>query len=205
MRRPLRTPTNINEILRGTGGGRLFRSRLASRRLPIPAAHSTMPFYYCGIRFIRFLLKIDTLASSSTESSVEGRVLLQYYRFALVAREVWSAQLSPCRFVLGAKNHRFFAREIRVRDPTFKLSVGLNELTQTVTFSVPARPKGLRDELPDQLGRIRVRWTALGELESMCRLVVLETAVFVPKTADQTGALSAEAEWSEEKPLCASV
>ena len=50
-----------------------------------------------------------------------------------------------------------------------------------------------------------VRWKPLDELESMCCLVVLETVVFVPKTADQTGALSAEAEWNEEKPVCVSV
>ena len=37
---------------------------------------------------------------------------------------------------------------------------------------------------------MRARWKALDELESMCRLVVLETVFFVPETADQTRALS---------------
>ena len=69
----------------------------------------------------------------------------------------------------------------------------------------PARPKGLRDEVLGQVERMRARWTALDELESMCRLVVLETVVFVPKTADQTRALSAEAasnEMCSMLPLC---
>ena len=41
----------------------------------------------------------------------------------------------------------------------------------------PARRKDLKDEVPGQLGRMRARWKALDDLESMCWFVVLETVV----------------------------
>ena len=67
----------------------------------------------------------------------------------------------------------------------------------TNTLLLGGIDRGLRDEVLNQSRRMRARWKALGELESMCRSVVLETVVFVPKSAGQTRALMGKAASNE--------
>ena len=50
---------------------------------------------------------------------------------------------------------------------------------------------------------MRVSWKALDELESMCRSVVLETVVFMPKSAGQTRALSWRKDTVQKEKHCA--
>ena len=52
---------------------------------------------------------------------------------------------------------------------------------------------------------MRVRWKALDELESMCRSVVLETVVFMPKSAGQTRGLSWKKDTVQKEKHCASL
>ena len=98
------------------------------------------------------------------------------------------------------------AREIRVRDRKVDLSAKTNAkcLISPITEHFdPARPTGLRYELLDQMERMRVRWKALDEHESMCGSVVLETVFFVPKFAGQTRALSWRKDTVQKEKHCA--